>query len=343
MPRQGGWELGMRIISVLMIFAVAVGFCGCRKEKPVPAQPLPAVTAARPIQKEVIRHVYFTGRLDSFARVDITARVEGFLQKINFQDGDMVKKGQLLFEIEQDQYSALVEQAQGQLKSVIAQHNDADVNYKRIQYAFKQNVATSQELSDALAKFEVTAAEMETKDGMLKQAQINLGYTKVYSPIDGMAGKHLVDVGNLVGYGQPTLLVTVIQQDPLYVYFEVSEQNLLLYRKFLRSPKNNKNVEIDHVDLAVRLAGETGYTHKGKLDLTFEGNAVNSSTGTITWRGILENRNRLMTPGMFARVQLPIIKMKNTLLVPQVAVGKDLTGNYVFVVGSDNVIEQRHV
>lgn len=343
----------MRLLTFVSICVLVLAIAGCEKKKTAAATQLPQVTAAKPLKKDVTRHVYFTGRLDSFARVDITARVEGFLQRINFNDGDLVKKGQLLFEIEKDQYSALVEQAQGQLKSAIAQHNDADANYKRVQYAFKQNVATSQELSDALAKFEVSQAEVETKDGMLKQAQINLGYTTVYSPIDGMVGRHLIDVGNLVGYGQPTLLVTVIQQDPLYVYFQVSEQNLIEYRKFLRNRDSNKKktgddmvdveVPVEDVNINVRLAGESGYIHRGKLDLSFEGNYIDPSTGTILWRGILKNKDGLMTPGMFARVQLPLLEVKNALLVPQVAISKDMGGQYVFIIGKDNAVGKQYV
>lgn len=330
-----------RALFVLFI----LGLCfitGC-EEKEVKEPPLPEVTVAKPLVKDVVVYAYYTGRLQAVASVDLRARIKGFLLKNNFKDGEYIEKGRLLFEIDPAQFKANVLSAQGKLNRAIAVEKDAKFNYRRTKEAHAKNVATDNELMNALAKRDSSIANVESARAALEQAKINLSYTKVHSPIKGQVSRHYVDVGNLVGASENTLLGTVIQNDPIYVYFDISGNDVLMYTRTIAAheARQRRREKDEMTPVNVRLADGDKFGFTGKID--YANIKINTDTQTLEVRGILPNKDHLMIPGMFADVQIPIEQKKDAILVPDSAIGNAQGGPYVLALDSKNVVSQRTI
>lgn len=330
---------GRIVIGVLLV--VAGFFAGCEKKTP-PVPPPPGVVVATPIRHTITRYAYFTGRTDSVADVNIRARVKGFLKSVHFQDGGIVKKGQLLFEIEPQEYEADLHKAKADWQAAIAKMETEKFNYERMKDAHKKGVATDMEYADAKGTYDQAVATVAQYKAAWELANINLGYCSVLSPVTGKVSKRFVDVGNLVGSGEATLLATVVQQDPMYVYFDIDEKNWL---RVLTDNSKNDDTESVQQRQNTRPVFEAGvsdgeeYQYQGLLD--YAGNKVDPNTGTIEVRGLLPNTNLVLLPGLFARVRIPYSRTPNAMLIPDAAVGYDQTGNYVYVVNDQNVVEHR--
>ena len=324
------------VIAASIALAITGVLSGCGKKQEA-GPPAPSVTVATPVEKDVQTYVEFTGYTAAVESVEIRARVKGFLEKVAFEDGAVVKKGDLLFIIEQDSYKAQRAQAKAELASAEAELERSEIDLKRVEQAAKTNAVSQEEVTNRRAQRDMSAAAVEEQKAKLEEARLNLGYTEVHSPIDGRVSRRLVDEGNLVGAGENTLLTTVITMDPIYVYFEVDE------RKLIESLKNNREAFDDRKDYPfyVGLDTEKGYPHKGVLD--YISNIVDQNTGTITARGILPNKEKELYPGMFARVRVPAKIESDALLVHEKAIGTDLGGKYLYIVKSDNTVEQSRV
>ncbi|WP_197999945.1 efflux RND transporter periplasmic adaptor subunit [Gimesia alba] len=309
---------------------------GCNSPPPPPKMKPPAVTVAEPVQKTVVFNQDFTGTLASVASVDIRARVDGILEKVNFEPSATVKKGQLLFEIQRDQYQAILDKANAQLAASNAQLKDAQVTLERNQLLLKKQAVTPQDVDDAEAARDKAQAAVMAAKADIEQATINLNYTRINAPITGEIGRNLVDAGNLVGSGENTLLTTIVTMDPIYVYFDASE------RLLLEALKNRKKVD-EKITLTVYvgLSNEEGYPHKGELD--YADNKVDPGTGTIQLRAIFKNPKGLLYPGVYVRVRVPGSPIPGALLVHDVAIGTDLAGKYLLIVGKDNIVEKRQI
>ncbi|MHC4287853.1 MAG: efflux RND transporter periplasmic adaptor subunit [Planctomycetota bacterium] len=326
----------MQILLVGIVFLSV--FAGCKKE-PAPQPPAPEVTVAQPFQKNVRRYYDLTGNTESVEMVDVQARVEGFLQEIHFEDGADVKEGDVLFTIEQDVFVADVEQAKAVLESTIAESHRAQADLDRVKLAVKTNAVSLQEVDLKQADYDIAVAAVAKAEALLKQADLQLSYTKVTSPINGRISRRYVDKGNLVGSGEKTLLTRVVRFDPIYVYSNISET--LLSQILKKAGKTDQDRREVNAKLFVGLADEEGYPHEGVLN--FIDNRLDATTGTAQIRGTVPNKNRLLYPGMFVRIRIPSIEETPSLLVYEKAIGTDLGGKFVLVVGQDNVIERRYV
>src|ERR1700760_4678034 len=309
----------------------------CEQNTFVPPPP-PKVDVATPVQKSITRYLDATGNTAPVKTVDLVARVQGFLQAINYKDGSAVKEGTTLFTIEPETYKLKLEQAQAAEAGSQASLKQAELDYKR-QADLVQRQAVSQAILDTSTSTRENAqANLLQAQANTKIAQVNFGYTNVTAPFDGIVSAHLVSVGELVGAASPTQLASIVALDPIYVNFNVNEQDVLRIRA--EALKRGLTIaEIRQLPVEVGVQTETGYPHKGKLD--YIAPILNQSTGTLPVRGLLPNPDRMLLPGYFVRVRVPYDKQENALLVPDVSLGSDQSGRYVLVVNSDNVVEQR--
>jgi membrane fusion protein, multidrug efflux system len=302
--------------------------------------PPPKVVVSQPLQQDVPLYVELTGNTKAINEVKLEARVQGFLEQIKYVDGANVKKGDLLFVIQQNTYQAQLDQAKATVASTKASQENAQVEYTRQSTLGQQQFASQARIDDAKTKLAESSANLLSAQANQEIATINLGYTEVTAPFDGVATRHLVSVGALVGYAGPTELASVVQIDPIYVYFEVPETAVQRVKETLA--KQGKNLrDVHNVPVEIGLQIEDGYPHKGVID--YIAPQIDASTGTLQVRGIFENKDSALLPGMFARVRVPIRRPEQALLVPDTALGTSQLGRYLLVVNKDNVVEQRTV
>lgn len=330
----------------ILVPLTAIGLVACAQPEP-PAVTPPEVSVAAPERRDVTAYVDFTGRTASVQRAEVRARVTGFLEQMNFVPADTVKKGQLLFLIEPEPYQAQRDQAEASLKSAEANRSRAQSDLDRLEEAIKTNAVSQQDVTRARAELAQAEASVLASGAELAQAKIQLEYTEVRSPVTGRADRNLVDLGNLVGQSEATLLTTVVQMDPLWVYFDLPETLVLQLLSDLRGMgvESTRDLEDDEIrEVAKFFVGtqnDEGFPHEGHLD--FLSNTVNAATGTVETRGVVPNDNNLLLPGVFVRVRIPGRVMPNSILVSERSIGTDLGGKYVMVVGDDNMVEQRYI
>lgn len=312
---------------------------GCGQNSFVPP-PVPKVDVAVPVQKSVTRYLEATGNTAPINTVDLVARVQGVLQEINYKDGTLVKAGTPLFVIEPETYQLKLQQAQAAEAGAQASLKQAEADFKRQSDLLGKQFVSQATFDQSSSNRDNAQANAQQAEVNTKIAAVNFGYTKVTAPFDGIVSAHLVSVGELVGVASPTQLATIVQLDPIYVNFNVSEQDVLRIRAFALK-KGLTRSDLENTPIEVGLQTETGYPHAGKLD--YAAPTVNSSTGTLGVRGKLPNADRVLLPGLFVRVRVPLDEMPGSLLVPDVALGSDQGGRYLLVVNKDNVVEQRKV
>jgi RND family efflux transporter MFP subunit len=328
-------------VNPRLVFAISafVALSGCEQNSFV-APPPPKVDVAVPLQRDITRYLEATGNTAPIKSVDLVARVQGVLQSINYQDGTFVKEGTTLFTIEPDTYKLKLEQAQAAEAGAQASLKQAESDFKRQSDLVARQAVSQATLDQSTASRDNAQANLQQAQVNTRIAAVNYGYTNVVAPFDGIVSAHLVSVGELVGAASPTQLATIVQLDPIYVNFNVNEQDVLRIRAdALRrglTPDDLRQVPIE-----VGLQTESGYPHKGKLD--YAAPTINQSTGTLAVRGVLPNPKRVLLPGYYVRVRVPYDQQQNALLVPDVALGSDQAGRYVLVVNHDNVVEQRKV
>lgn len=323
----------------MSVASAAVVLSACEQNAFVPPPP-PKVEVAAPLQKNITRYIDATGNTAAVKSVDLVARVQGFLQSINYKDGSFVKEGTTLFTIEPETYKLKLEQAQAAEAGAQASVKQAEADYKR-QVDLVQKQAVSQATLDTSTSTRDNAqANLQQAQANTRIAQVNYGYTNVAAPFDGVVSAHQVSVGELVGVSSPTQLAVIVALDPIYVNFNVNEQDVLKVREEAR--RRGMTVEdLRQLPVEVALQTDTGYPHKGTLD--YVSPTLNQSTGTIAVRGILKNTDRVLLPGYFVRVRVPLEQQQSALLVPDAALGADQAGRYVLVVNGESVVEQRKV
>jgi RND family efflux transporter MFP subunit len=329
------------IIFLIAVLLSAVNN-GCSEKNEYVEPPAPEVTVSKPLVQNVTDYLEFTGTTKSIEEIEIRARVEGFLEGVHFEDGDFVTKDQLLFTIDNRPFKAAVEQAKGRLAKHKAQLERAEKEYERNLSLFKQNAASEANVVKWKSDMEESRGTVISSQAALDNAQLNLSYCTIRSPISGRISRKQVDVGNLVGASEHTLLTTIRQQTPIYVYFSMNERDLLRIMEKSRAEGITAD-KPDKIHLEVGLANETGFPHKGHLD--FVDSTVDPGTGTMQLRGLFDNPGPpyYMVPGMFVRVRMPVAERKNALLVTERALGMDQGGRYLLVVGNENKVEQRYV
>jgi len=323
----------------LVAAAFAALLAACGGENRYVAPPPPQVKVALPIEQNVTRYLEATGTTAAVNSANLVARVQGFLQEIRYRDGDEVKQGAVLFVIEPEPYKLKLEQARAAEAGAAATLKQNEAEYERQADLASRAVASKAQLDNATANRDSAQAKLMQAKGDTAQAAINLGYTEVKAPFDGIVTARQVSLGELVGANGPTQLATIVATDPIYVNFNISEQDTLRAREQIRrlglTPQDLKKVPVE-----VGLQSDEGYPYKGTLD--YASPSINQATGTLAVRAILANPDRRMLPGFFVRVRIPDQQSK-ALLVPEAALGSDQGGRYLLVVGKDNVVEQRKV
>jgi len=327
--------------SLILLPLLVATIAGCKPENKFQPPPPPEITVALPLQQEVVPFEAQTGNTVAFNTVDLVARVEGFLTSQNYVDGAIVKKGDTLFIIEQTMYKAKVKEAEAGLDSAKAQLVQAEAEFSRQQTLLQQNVSAQNVFDQAKAKRDSARANVENNEGNLVIAQTNLAYTTVTAPFDGIVTKHLVSVGELVGNGVATKLATIVQLDPIYVEFNVSEQDVLKIRANLKGKRMTVE-ELSKIPLSIGLMNEEGFPHAGFMN--YVSPEIDPNTGTILVRGLFQNPTQGLLPGFFARVRMPMgLGAEKAMLVPNRVIAEDQAGRYVLVVNKDNVVEQRRI
>jgi membrane fusion protein, multidrug efflux system len=326
-------------LAATLIMAILMASAACGDKNTFVAPPPPKVTVSQPVTQPVTDYLEFTGNTQAINTVQLKARVEGYLEKVFFRDGDRVKKGQLLFLIQQNTYEAKLKQAEAEILSQKAKLFHAQTEYARFTKLVTQKAAAQTDVDNWLYQRDAAQAAVMSAEAQRDLAQLNLSYTKVTSPFDGRIGRRLKDPGNLVGAGEATLLADVDQIDPLYVYFTMNERDLLDVTK---DTKQTVDAVIrKDIPLYLGLANESDYPHQGHLD--FASISLNATTGTLTLRGIFPNPQGMMLPGLFAKLRVPVTHDKSALLVPSAAIGYDQIGPYLLAVDDKNVVQRRGV
>jgi multidrug efflux system membrane fusion protein len=328
----------LRLLFLLYV-VLFMSSCGRRE---APSLALPKVTVSQPIAQKVVEWDEYTGRLEAVESVEVRARVSGYLESVHFEDGAMVKKGDLLFVIDPRPYQAELERAQAEHNRLGAKLELAINDFKRADALLKTKAISEEEFDTrSKAKREAEAA-VEAAQAAVTAAKLNLDYTQIAAPIAGRIGRKLITEGNLVNgsVGQATLLTTIVSQDPIYCYVDADEQRVLKYQQLA---VEGKRVSARHekVPCELALANEEGFPHKGVID--FVDNRLDPNTGTLRARGVFPNPDGLMTPGFFARLRVTGRGEYDALLVPDEALGTDQSQKFVYVVNPQNVVEYRVV
>ena len=327
----------MRAILCCTVILSAALLSACDRQTPAAAPPAPEVTVALPQQRDTVGNLDFTGSLEAIESVEVRARVEGYLKSIKFEASAEVEDGQPLFGIDPAPFTAALDAAEADLALRQANRDQARWDLERTEELAERQASNPKEVLDARTKLAMTSADVKAAQARVDTARLDLSYTDIRSPIDGRVSRNFVDVGNLVGAGERTLLTTVVKMDELYCYFNVPER-VVLERLATRAVEERREPD---APFFVGLAHEKGYPHEGRLD--YLDNTVDTATGTITVRGILPNDDNLLFPGAFVRVRFPAGIKADAVLVDERAIGTDLGGKYVLVVGGDNIVEHRRV
>ena len=337
----------MAIGAMLLAGVPAPGRAQAPPAKPAAPQPWGSSTGqgipvVHPLVQTISNYVELTGNAQSVNVVKLFARVEGYLEAVLFEDGARVRKGTKLFTIQQDQYKAQLQQAEAQVRQQEAALLHARTEVGRYTALVKKDAATQIEVDNWVYQKAAAEAGLASAKAQVTLAELNLGYTSIAAPFDGLMGRHLVDPFNVVGgAGQPTVLAEITQLDPIYAVANLNEGDLQRIRgKFDGAALSL--AALHKVPVEVGLANESGYPYRGHMDYVAPG--IDPTTGTLLLRGVLDNHDFALLPGMFLRIRVPMPhEVAGSLLVPNRAVGDDQSGRFVLVLTADDVVQRRSV
>ncbi len=316
-------------ISCLLL---ALFFPSC-KDKPKAPPPPQTVTVAQPVNCRVTDRLDLTGNTQAVRTVQLRARVAGYLEKVLFQDGQFVKKDQLLFLIQQNTYQAALQQAEAAISLQKAQLEYASAQFVRYSELVTRKAASQSDVDNWRYQRDSAHANLVNAQAGRDLAILNLNYTEVRAPFDGRIDRRLVDPGNLVGASEATVLVSVNQTNPIYVYFTISDSDLARL-----TGEGHWKPGTGHGRVSMGVLNEKGYPHEGILD--FASISLTSTSGTLQMRGVFQNPDGKIMPGLYARLRVPLGE-KNALLIPQEAIGYDQQGVFLLVVNAQNTVERR--
>jgi len=335
---------GAGLASALLLATLVAG-CGegSAQQKAGGPPPAPAVTVAKPTQRTLSDYDEYVGRFTAVNAVEVRARVSGYLESVDFKDGQMVKQGDLLFTIDKRPFQIALDQARANLSLAQSNLTFTQSDLKRAQQLVTDKSITEQVYEQRAQAYRNAQASVAAATAAVRQADLDLQFTELRAPIDGRIGDRRVSPGNLVTggtSGNTTLLATIVSEDPIHFEFTFDEASYLRYQ---RMAKEGADVASrgPGVDVMLKLIDEKEFTHKGRMD--FVDNVIDRSTGTIRGRAVFRNPNSVFTPGMFARVRVPASPPYQALLVPDSALGTEQARRYVLVVGADDKVAMKYV
>ncbi|WP_052403277.1 efflux RND transporter periplasmic adaptor subunit [Legionella massiliensis] len=328
------------IIPALVVILLAYWLIKHFSTESAPALPLPSVVTQKPVTKNIAEYVTQTGNMVAFNSVNLVARIKGYLEAVEFTDGSFVKKGKELFIIEPQPYLEQLKEAQATVVAQKASYDYTKTEYERQQRMYKQNATSLNNVQKWSSKTIETQAQIAEAVANEQVAAINYSYTHVLAPFDGRIGRHLVDAGNLVGNGEATALATIEQIDPIYVYFNLNELDLIKVRAAAHDAGFSA-ADINKVPVFVKMQSEQDFSHQGQLD--FVNTGLNASTGTIEFRALLKNKDHKLLPGLFVQVRIPISRKTAQLTIPDTAIQYDQIGPYVYTLEKDNYVKLTRV
>lgn len=304
--------------------------------------PPPQVTVAKPLVLELTDWDEFTGRLHPVESVEVRPRVSGYLQSVNFTEGSIVNKGDLLYVIDPRPYQAILDQTRADVVRARAALDLAENDLARAERLYKSRAISEEELDSRSNQKREALASLEAAKAAVTSAELNVEFTHIKSPITGRIGRTRITAGNLVTGGDfdSTMLTTVVSLDPVYVYFTADEQAVLHYAR-MDMAGIRKSSRTTHNPVYLRLADEEEYTHEGYMD--FVDNQIDLATGTLRVRAVIDNPDYLLVPGMFADVKLQGESQYEAILIPDAAISVDQTIRFVYVLGENNTVERRQI
>ncbi|MBI1208010.1 MAG: efflux RND transporter periplasmic adaptor subunit [Azospirillum sp.] len=326
-----------RTIAILALLLV-VAACNEEKSERAPPPP-PPVTVAKPVVKDVVEIDEYTGRFDAMASVDVRARVNGYLQSVNFRDGAIVRPGDLLFVIDPRPYQAVYNQAQALLQSSETRLDFTRVEFERADRLSRTGAGSVATLDQRRQDYQTEQATLAANRAALELARLNLEFTEIRAPIAGRISRPLVTSGNLVE-ANTTILTTLVSIDPIYFYFDIDEGTYLGYARSARAGDRQSGREVTF-PVAVALADEKTADHPGHFD--FVDNRIDQGTGTLRGRAVIGNPDRLLLPGLFGRIEIPGSGHYHGVLIPDEAIASDQDRRFVWVVGDDGAVAARVV
>jgi RND family efflux transporter MFP subunit len=327
-----------------LVLGLALGLVGCAPPPPEAAPELIPVSVSVPIQREVTEYADFTARTAAVDSVEVRAHVWGYLAKVNFKEGALAKKGDILFELDPRPYEALLNQAQAKVTQDQAQLRYDEAEYQRNLNLVNSGAVSRSDLDKTLAARGVDAANIAADKAVVAARQLDLDYTKVLAPVSGRTSRYVVTVGNLIQSGDQgggTLLTTIVSVDPMYAYFDVDERTVLRVRQLVREGKADSPREKTDVPVWLSLANEDGFPHQGTIN--FVDNQVNPKTGTMRLRGVFPNKDQVMAPGFFGRARVRIGRPHPALLVTERALDTDQGQKILYLVNDKNEVVARPV
>jgi RND family efflux transporter MFP subunit len=327
-----------------VLLALCLGVAGCVRPPSSAREAVPPpVTVSRPVERDVIDYADFTGRTAAVDSVEVRARVWGYLDRVGFQEGALVQKGDVLFEIDPRLYRADFERARGTVAQYEARVRRTERDHRRAKTLLARGAVSQEEYDRYEADYREAVANLDVARANLDVAALNLDYTKVTAPVSGRVSRYAVTLGNLIRSGDQnggTLLTTIVSVDPMYVYFDMDERTVLRVRELIQEGKASSAREAEW-PVWLGLATEEGFPHQGTIN--FEDNQVNPKTGTLRVRGVFPNKDELLSPGFFARVRVPIGRAHHALLVTDRAIDTDQGQRIVYAVNENNAVVSRTI
>lgn len=326
-----------------IVRGIAIGssliLAGCDAPNSYQAPPPPEVTVSHPRQGLVIRHLEFTGNTQALYTVQLRARVEGFLEKVLFKEGDIVQEGQVLFVIQQNTYQSKLKEAEAKLLAAKARLLHSETEFKRFTGLLQQDAAAQTDVDRWHYDRDANQADVMYAEAQVELARLNLGYTTVKAPFQGRISRRYKDPGNVVGAGEETVLADINKVDPIYVYFTINEQDLLRIRK--ENPDITAKTSRPNLPVDVGFSNENGFPHRARLD--YADIQVDTNSGTLQLRATLANPDYRVLPGLFARIRGERSQPQESLFLPEEAIGYDQGGPYVLVVDDQFMVSRRGV